>query len=70
MTQINKVITMHVPANLIAERQAAAARLAECRRHKSIPEGLRFFRGVFFGLLFTAGLAFVVWFSIWGWRLL
>ena len=81
MTQANKVIIMQVPANLVAERQAAAARLAEYRRHEveritaaapltASPEGVRSTRGILIGLIVSAGIAFVVWFSIWGWRLL
>ena len=81
MTQANKVIIMHVPANLIAERQAAAARLAEYRRHEveritaaapltASPEGVRSTRGILWALALSAGLALVIWFSIWGWRLL
>ena len=78
---MTRIITMHVPANLIAERQAAAARLAEYRRHEveriiaatplmASPEGVKFARGVLWALVLSAGLALVVWFAIWGWRLL
>ena len=76
----NHVPANHVPANLVAERQVAAARLAEYRRHETerlnasalvgSPEGVKFFRGVLWALVLSAGLVFVVWFSVWGWRLL
>ncbi len=66
-----EVVTRYELAKAEAMRQVAERlSITEDPAPTVRPDGVLFFRGIAFGLLFTAGIALVVWFAIYGWRLM